>query len=96
MLCSFVDVDAAERGLQERDRKSHGEFSAYMDRCINQCYQPRRGINDPRLGGADGAVTQAQAQAAAMMVARGSPPRLRKGEKPKYIGQPLDPLVPER
>lgn len=81
------DVDPAERALLARDYRPQGEFSQFLNRCISQCYEKRRGIEDP--GGRVVAISSAAFATAA-------PSRPKPGQKSKYIGLQLAPVVPER
>ena len=80
------DVDPAERALLARDYRPQGEFSHFLNRCISQCYEKRRGIEDPR-----GRVIAISSSAFAT-----APSKPKPGQKSKYIGLQLAPVVPER
>ena len=86
---SFVyhPLDKEERRMLARDYKPQGEFSTYLNRCINQCYVVRRGIEDPLKPNGD---------SLAFAKAASRPQYTVTGRKSDYIGLPLDPLVPER
>jgi len=84
----YTPLDPAERALQHRDYRSQGEFSHFLNRCISQCYEKRRGIEDPK-----GAVAAASAMAYAT---RSTQAGQKQSGKSKYLGLPLAPMVPER
>ena len=84
------ELDPSEQALLARDYKGQGEFSVHLNRCIEQCYVRRRGIEDPRMD-----PNTAASQHAKLIAKIRS--RLGAGKSKKKPGiVPLAPLEPER
>ncbi len=83
-------------------RRSQAEFSHYLNRCVNQCYLRRRGIEDPKepdgVEGMRAATLAFLERVAQEREPNNSEARARPGVggKKEYVGLPLDPLLPER